>query len=130
MIDADAMFYLHNMLGPWWSGGLEHFAPEALAEYERCFADLDMIHASCEDYRAAATIDLMHDAADLGKNIGCPLLVLWGEKGLMHRQIDVLETWREKAAATVEGRALPCGHFLPEEAPDETYEALLEFFAD
>ena len=102
--------------------------PAALAEYERCFADPATIHASCEDYRAAATIDLAHDAADLERRIACPLLVLWGEHGLMHRHFDVLATWREKAAGPVQGRALPCGHYLPEECPAETTAEFLAFF--
>ena len=104
------------------------FAPEALAEYERCFRDPATIHATCEDYRAAATIDLAHDEADLERRIACPLLVLWGERGLMERHFDVLATWREKAAGPVSGRALDCGHFLAEERPQETARELLAFF--
>ncbi len=101
-----------------------------MAEYERCFADPATIHATCEDYRAAATIDLEHDEADQDARIACPLLVLWGEKGLMQRNFDVLATWREKASGTVEGRALPCGHFLPEEQPEATAAELERFFAE
>ena len=86
-----------------------------------------MIHASCEDYRAAATIDLEHDAADMGRKIACPLLVLWGEKGMMEANYDVLETWRERAEHVV-GRHLPSGHFLAEEAPEETLAELQNFF--
>ena len=97
--------------------------------YERCFADPATIHASCEDYRAAATIDLAHDEADLDRRIACPLLALWGEQGLMHRHFDVLATWRAKAAGSVEGRALPCGHFLAEEVPEPTGAELLHFFS-
>ena len=100
-----------------------------MAEYERCFADPAVIHASCEDYRAAATIDLAHDAADQERRIACPLLVLWGERGLMHRNFDVLATWREKASGTVEGRALACGHYLPGGAPAEVIAEFLAFFA-
>lgn len=128
MIGADPLFYLHHKLGQW-SGGKDKawVAPEALAEYERCFADSAVIHASCEDYRAAATVDLEHDEADRDRRIACPLLVLWGERGLMHRRFDVLATWREKAAGSVEGRALPCGHYLAEERPEETTAELLRF---
>jgi haloacetate dehalogenase len=130
LIGADPVFYLHQKLGHWSAGkDTSWVAPEALAEYERCFSDPATIHASCEDYRAAATIDLAHDEADLDRKITCPLLVLWGEHGLMHRHFDVLATWREKAAGPVEGRPLPCGHFLPEEQPEATAQALARFFA-
>ncbi len=95
--------------------------------HARCFRDPACIHASCEDYRAAASIDLVHDEADMATKIGCPLLALWGEKGLMHRHYDVLATWR-KRAADVRGRALPCGHFLPEEQPQATLAELVSFF--
>jgi haloacetate dehalogenase len=130
LIGADPVFYLHQKLGHWSARkDTSWVAPEALAEYERCFSDPAMIHASCEDYRAAATIDLVHDEADLDRKIACPLLVLWGEHGLMHRYFDVLATWREKASAPVEGRPLPCGHFLPEEQPEATAQELERFFA-
>jgi haloacetate dehalogenase len=127
LIGADPLFYLHWVLGRWGTG-LDAFAPEALAEYERCFKDPATIHASCEDYRAAASIDLAHDEADLDRRIECPVLALWGRRGLMERHFDVLATWRERAAGPVSGRALDCGHYLPEELPRETAAALLEFF--
>jgi haloacetate dehalogenase len=130
MIGADPLFYLHQKLGQW-SGGKNTgwVAPDALAEYERCFSDPAVIHASCEDYRAAATIDLEHDEADSDRKIACPLLALWGERGLMHANFDVLATWREKASGPVEGRPLPCGHYLPEEQPEATLAELMRFFA-
>lgn len=126
LIGGDPAFWLRSCLGKW---GRDEgaFAPEALAEYERCFADPAAIHATCEDYRAAAGIDLEHDRADLGTRLPMPLLVLWGEKGLVGRTWDAPAVWRERAAA-VQGAALPCGHFLPEEAPDETLAALRAFF--
>jgi haloacetate dehalogenase len=129
LIGAEPVFWLHRMLGSWGGAGLSAFAPEAVAEYERCFRDPAVIHATCEDYRAGATIDLEHDAADEDARTTCPLLALWGEKGLMHRHFDVLATWREKAAGPVAGKALPCGHFLPEEAPEATLAALGSFLA-
>jgi haloacetate dehalogenase len=92
-------------------------SPEAFAEYLRCFRRPESIHASCEDYRAAATIDLIHDGADLNKKISCPLLVLWGERGTWPKLFDVLETWRE-VASSVQGGQLPTGHFIAEERPD------------
>ncbi|MFO1068767.1 MAG: alpha/beta hydrolase [Geminicoccaceae bacterium] len=122
-------FWLDRLLGAWSRGGASPIVPEAMAAYRRAFRDPATIHATCEDYRAAASIDLVHDEADAQARIACPLLVLWGEHGLMHRHFDVLATWREKAAGPVEGAALPCGHFLPEEAPAETTAALERFFA-
>ena len=128
LIGADPVFFLHWLLGRWGTG-LEAFAPAALAEYERCFQDPAVIHATCEDYRAAATIDLAHDEADLEHKIACPVLALWGKRGLMERHFEVLATWRERAAGAVSGHALDCGHFLPEERPEETAAALLDFFS-
>jgi haloacetate dehalogenase len=102
------------------------FTDEAVAEYRRAFRDPATIHATCEDYRAGASIDLTHDAADADRKIRCPLLVLWGENGVVGRLYDPLAIWREKAG-DVSGAALPCGHFLPEEAPAETLAQLLAF---
>jgi haloacetate dehalogenase len=127
MIGADPDYYLESKLRAW-SAGEDVYGAEAMAEYKRCFRDPQSIHATCEDYRAGASIDLADDRADVEKRIACPLLVLWGGKGIMHKHYDVLATWREKAH-DVQGEALPCGHFLPEEAPEETYRALSAFFA-
>jgi haloacetate dehalogenase len=98
------------------------------AEYLRCFANPQTLHAMCEDYRAGASIDLQHDEADLGTQLACPTLVLWGVHGAMHRLFDVLETWRSRAPAA-QGKALPAGHWLPEECPQELTAALVEFLA-
>lgn len=100
--------------------------PEAFAEYLRCYRSPEGVHAVCEDYRAAATIDLEHDAADADTRIEAPLLALWGGRGVVGRTYDVLDTWREKAR-DVSGRALDCGHTLQEELPDETLQELLAF---
>lgn len=127
LIGLDPEFYLKAKLGHW-SGGMAAFTPEAFAEYARCFRDPATIHASCEDYRAAASIDLAHDEADLERKPKTPLFVLWGKRGLMERNFDVLATWRERFA-NVSGKALECGHFLPEERPDETAQALHAFFS-
>ena len=128
LIGADPEFYLRCKLQAWTRGDAGFFAPEAVAEYLRCFADGAAIAATCEDYRAAATIDLQHDAKDAGRLVEAPLLALWGERGLVGRTWNVLATWREKAAE-VHGRALPAGHYLPEEAPAAVAEALAAFFA-
>jgi haloacetate dehalogenase len=125
LIGADPDYYLRSSLGGWGTG-IDLFAPEAYAEYERCFRDPETIHASCEDYRAAATIDLAHDEADRNRKVESPLLALWGERGVLERLYDVLEVWREYAS-DVRGRALPAGHFLAEERPEETAEELASF---
>ncbi len=128
LIGGNPEFYLNSLLG---IGRLKPQAitPEAFAEYLRCFRDPATIHATCEDYRAAATIDLIHDEADLDQKITCPVLALWGEKGFLHKNYDVPTVWRERAI-NVTGKSLPCGHFLAEEAPDETYTALRAFLAE
>lgn len=99
---------------------------DLFAEYLRVYRDPATRHAICEDYRAAATIDLEHDAADADKRIDVPLLALWGAKGTVGRTYDVLETWRDKAR-DIGGRALDCGHTLQEERPDEVTSELLTF---
>ncbi|MEO7157670.1 MAG: alpha/beta hydrolase [Vicinamibacterales bacterium] len=104
------------------------FTAEAVAEYLRCFKDPATIHATCEDYRAGATIDMDHAAQDGAKKVMCPLLVLWGERGTVGRLEPVMDIWREKAV-DVSGKSLPGGHFLPEELPEETLAELLAFLA-
>jgi len=125
MIGADPDDWLDRLLGHW-SRKPGVFTEEALAEYRRCFRDPAGIAATCEDYRAAASIDLEHDRADAEKRVACPLLVLWGAEGVVGKMFDAPALWREKAR-DVRGHALPCGHFLPEEAPRETLAALNEF---
>ncbi|MEM7797195.1 MAG: alpha/beta hydrolase, partial [Cyanobacteria bacterium P01_C01_bin.118] len=124
MIGHDPAFYLTTKLNRW-SRNPDAFTPEAMAEYLRCFCRPETIHTTCEDYRAAATVDLMDAEAD--SKIQCPLLVLWGGQGAMEKHYDVLNIWQQYADS-VQGEALPCGHFLPEEAPEHTYRALVNFF--
>lgn len=100
--------------------------PEAFQEYLRTFRQPETIRAICEDYRAAASIDLAHDAADLDKKIQCPLLVLWSEKGPFHRLYNVLQTWQERAVQA-QGKPIPTGHFLPEQMPEELAQELRTF---
>jgi len=128
LIEASHDFFLTWTLDSWTAtpGAL---APRALAEYRRCFANPATIHASCEDYRAGASIDLEHDEADLGSRVSCPLLVLWGEAGRIARLYDVLGLWRERGE-DVRGRTVPGGHFCAEEAPEETAAELLAFLAE
>ena len=125
LIGNNAEFYLNAMLGRLKPQAI---TSEAFAEYLRCFRDPATIHATCEDYRAAATIDLSHDEADLDHKIACPVLALWGEKGFLHKRYDVLAIWRERAV-DVRGKAVPCGHFLPEEGPEETLAELRTFLS-
>ncbi|MEO5699052.1 MAG: alpha/beta hydrolase [Casimicrobiaceae bacterium] len=127
LIGADPDYYLRRKIGGW-SRGLEYFDARALAEYERCFADPRTIHATCEDYRAAASIDLEHDAADTAARVRCPLLALWGSEGVVNRMFEPLADWGA-VADDVRGQALSCAHFLAEEAPDDTRQALEAFFA-
>lgn len=100
----------------------------ALQEYIRCFRDPRTIHASCEDYRAAATIDLAHDRQDLDRRVTCPLLVLWGRQSILGRLFDGLAPWKERAVQ-VAGKGIDCGHYLAEEAPEETLAEIEAFLA-
>jgi haloacetate dehalogenase len=120
LIGNSAEFWLRRFLGG------PAIVPEAFAEYLRAFRDPATIHATCEDYRAGAGIDLRHADADGDRKVACPLLVLWGERGTVGRLYDVMKIWREHAA-NVSGKSLPGGHFLPEELPDDTLAALTGF---
>lgn len=126
MIGKDPAYYLQEKLKRW-SAPNTSFNEAAVEEYLRCFCNETAIHATCEDYRAAASIDLEHDEQNEGANIKCPLLVLWGEKGFVNRTYEVINVWREWAD-DVRGYTLDCGHFLPEEKPAETSRALIDFF--
>jgi haloacetate dehalogenase len=130
MIGGNARAYLHAKLGGWGSAGLAHIEPGALAEYERCFCRPEAIHAACEDYRASAGIDLEHDRASraAGQRIACDTLVLWGARGVVQRLFDPLALWQAQCAGRVQGQAMPAGHFIPEELPADTAEALRAFF--
>jgi haloacetate dehalogenase len=127
MIGADPKFYLRAKMGGR-SRGQDPFDPRAWAEYERCFTP-EVIHASCEDYRAAATIDLAHDRADreAGRKLACPVQALWGASGVVERCFSPLADWG-RVAERVSGRALPAGHYLPEEVPDLVAAELESFF--
>lgn len=125
LIGKDPDYYLNEKLKRWAAPGAD-FAPGPRAEYLRCFRDPAAIHGSCEDYRAAAGIDLEHDRADRERRIDCLLLVLWGAKGFVHRTYDLLSVWRGYAS-NVSGYPLECGHFLPEERPEELAAALKKF---
>jgi haloacetate dehalogenase len=132
MMGADPDWFIEKKLAKT-KQGLSFFDPAALAEYKRCFRNPETIHAICEDYRAAAGIDLEHDEQDMaaGRKIECPALILWGATGGVGRNHSPSpgEIWQRYAANIVGAKALPCGHYLSEEAPAETTAALREFFA-
>jgi len=130
MIGGDARAYLRAKLGGWGAGGLAHIEPQALAEYERCFCRPEAIHAACEDYRASAGIDLEHDRESRarGDRIRCDLLVLCGENGVVQRLFDPLALWQPQCSGRVESRAVPAGHFIPEQLHELTAQALREHF--
>jgi len=128
MIAADPLAFLRAKMHGGSAGG-RIFDEAAWREYVRCF-DEATIHASCEDYRAAASIDLEHDRADRAgeRRVTCPLLALWGERGVVHRFFRPLEDWM-RVADDVRGRALPAGHYLAEEVPELVFGELESFFA-
>jgi len=128
LIEADPAAYITDLMGGR-SAGLTPFDPRALAEYQRCAALPGAAHGFCEDYRAAAGIDLDHDRADrnAGHRLTMPILVLWGREGIIQRCFEPLEEWR-RVAADVRGESVPCGHYIPEEAPDELLAIALPFF--
>lgn len=128
LIESDPVRYIRSVMGKR-HAGLAAFAPEALAEYERCAQIPGTAHAICEDYRASSSIDLMHDRADmaLGRKLEQPVKVLWGEHGAVGQCFDVLQLWRERATQ-VTGNSLPCGHYIAEEVPELLISQALDFF--
>jgi len=131
MMGADPDWFIERKLAKT-KQGLSFFDPAALAEYKRCFRNPATIHAICEDYRATFGVDLEMDARDFeaGRKIECPVLLLWGATGGVGRnhKPGPAEIWRNYANDIVDAKALPCGHYLSEEAPKETTEALRAFF--
>jgi haloacetate dehalogenase len=129
LIEADPAAYIREVMGRR-SAGLAPFDPRALAEYTRCLSVPGSAHGLCEDYRASASVDLDHDRADrtLGHRVAAPLQVLWGSRGAVHRCFEPLVEWR-RAALNVQGRPLACGHYLPEEVPEELLAEVLPFLA-
>ena len=110
-----------------WGNTDTFIEPYAMKEYLRCFSKKETIHATCEDYRAAASIDIKHHNKDIDKKISCPVLVLWGNKGTVAKLYDPIKIWK-KWAKNVKGYSINCGHFLAEEQPKETLIAILNFF--
>ncbi|KPK35764.1 MAG: hypothetical protein AMJ66_00285 [Betaproteobacteria bacterium SG8_40] len=128
MIQNSAEPFLRTMFRAltWRSNAIEE---PMFREYLRAFTLPGTIRCGLEDYRAAATRDIADDEADMDKKISCPVYAIWGEFGKMHTLFDVVQTWREKAG-DVRGNPLPCGHFIPEEAPEELLAAILPFLAE
>jgi haloacetate dehalogenase len=126
LIGANSDYFLERTFGR--IGRKDAFDPQAMECYTRAFRDPARLHAMMEDYRAGASIDLEHDRADRGRKLACPILVLWGEKGVVGRSFDVLKIWRD-FASDVQGEALPCSHYLAEEEPQLSADRLLQFFA-
>ena len=138
MIGGNPKAYLHAKLGGWGSQGMGCIEAEALAEYERAFCNPTLndkgwpaaIHSAAEDYRASAGIDLQHDrkSRESGEKIACDTLVIWGERGVVNRMFKPLDLWQAQCAGHVSGQVMPSGHFIPEELPEATSEALRGYF--
>jgi haloacetate dehalogenase len=123
----EAWFMAHTAREP---KGPDFFHPDALADYLAAARNPDMIRGMCEDYRAAATIDLEHDRASRAAStkVQCPMLVLWGSKGKIAQWYDALAVWRQYCAAPVTGGAIASGHYLAEEGPQDVLDAFTRFF--
>jgi len=141
-ISAEPMMMLRSCLQGWSKKSDAEFdrvfPPELMAEYLRCFSQPDAIHATCEDYRAAATIDLVHDREDRARigqggesaKIAPPCLVLWGENSLIGRMFDPLSLWCGWAHSVSGQGVAGAGHFVPEEQPNAVLEALKVFLVE
>ena len=129
MISGDPVEYLRWKVGRWGAEGLGHCESAAFDDYARCISQPATVHAMCEDYRASAGIDLEHDRqsrAD-GAQVDCDMLVLWGQRGVVNALFDPLALWRAQCRGVVSGELMPCGHYIPEELPDATAQALQRF---
>lgn len=129
MIGLDPDFFYETCLVGWGKTTIADFDAAQIAEYRRCWRDPGMIHGSCSDYRAAATVDLEHDAADLSKKVSSPTLVLWGAHGLMGKLFDMKAEWAKRLSSMTPA-TLPGGHFFPDQSPHETATRLLQFLSE
>ena len=129
MLAGKMEFYLDRIFRNTTPASANAFDAAVVAEYVRAMSDPACIHATCEDYRAGATVDLENDRKDVatGRKIECPNLILWGARGMVGKIFQPLETWCDLIVAPA-GHAIDCGHFIPEEKPEETIAALVEFF--
>jgi haloacetate dehalogenase len=130
LMSADPDFFITKKLSKT-PQSLSFFGKDALAEYMRCFRNPETVHAMCEDYRACATVDFAMDTEDFkaGKKITCPVQLLWGATGAVGRNHKPADIWKAYAADIRDAQALPCGHYLSEEAPEQTYRAMQAFFS-
>lgn len=126
VIAGDPDFFYETCLVGWGATGLADFEPAMLTEYRRCWRNPAMIHGSCSDYRAAATRDLEHDSADIGRKVICPTLVLYGAAGTMAKCFDIPEEW-QKRCSNIQAQSLPGGHFFIDQFPSETAAHLVAF---
>jgi haloacetate dehalogenase len=129
LIGNDADFFYETCLVGWGATKISDFDAELLAAYRRSWRDPAMIHGSCSDYRAAASIDLDHDAADIDRKVACPTLVFYGASGAMAQLFDMTREWRQRCAHVVDA-TLPGGHFFVDQFPAETAQILLGFLTD
>jgi len=127
LIESDPAAYVRDLMGSR-RGGLSLFDPRALAEYIRCMTRPGSAHGVCEDYRASASIDLVHDQAslDAGDALEMPVHVIWGEHGVIQQCFKPLQSWAP-FARTLSGCALPCGHYIAEEMPEQLVEQVIRF---
>ena len=130
LIGSNVKAYMDFLLERW--AAVEGaITEEAYAQYLRCFSDPETVRATCMDYRSVE-LDLTHDEVDRGRKLTCPMLVLWGGNTAKRpgwqtgSRLDMLTAWRDRAS-DVSGRPIDCGHFLAEEAPDQTVNELLAF---
>jgi len=128
LISHDPDFFFETQLSGWGAGSVNDFDAESFAEYRRCWRDPGMIHGSCSDYRAAKTIDLEHDNADMATKVQCPVLTFWGANGVMAKFFDLKAEW-QKRAVDVQTASLPAGHFFIDKFPQETAAVLAKFMA-
>tara|TARA_R110002012_G_scaffold68778_7_gene178513 strand:+ start:5204 stop:6088 length:885 start_codon:yes stop_codon:yes gene_type:complete len=128
VIGANPDFFYETCLVGWGATCIGDFDDEMLAAYRRSWRDPHMIHGSCSDYRAAATVDLALDQADINRKIGCPTLVLFGAAGQMAHLFDIPGEWRKRCENVAEA-SLPGGHFFVDQFPDETAAVLMDFLA-
>jgi haloacetate dehalogenase len=126
LINNDPDFFYETCLVGWGATAISDFNAEMLEDYRRCWRDPLMIHGSCSDYRAAATTDLEHDAADIERKVACPTLAFYGSEGVIAKLFDVPAEWR-KRCTDLRHASLPGGHFFVDQFPDETVQVLLGF---
>jgi len=126
LIGADPDYFYETCLTGWGAAKIREFDAEMLAEYRRAWRTPEMIHGSCSDYRAAGTVDLEHDKADLDHKVGCPTLVFYGAAGAMARLFDIPAEWRKRCTNVIEA-SLPGGHFFVDQFGHDTARVLSAF---